>query len=109
MPPPTSCERTYKCSRSLYVFLGIQKKRLHSKFAARLFDDAKYRDPATAPAMFYRRAEHRALARSAAQEGAVLLKNAAPAPRGAASNCSDGHFLAGMDWGGVSTCYHGCT
>ena len=50
-----------------------------------------------------------ALARSAAQEGAVLLKNAAPAPRGAASNCSDGHFLAGMDWGGVSTCYHRST
>ena len=100
MPPPTSCAR--KCSRSLCDFLDLQKKRLRSKFAARLFDDAKYRDPATAPAMFYRRAEHRALARSAAQEGAVLLKNAVPAPRGAASNCSDGHFLAGMDWGGVS-------
>lgn len=72
---------------------------LRAKFAARLFDDAKYRDPALIH-QFMHNPRHRQLARSAAQEGSVLLKNAAPPLPHPRSNCSDGSFFSGMDWGG---------
>lgn len=48
---------------------------LRAKFAANLFDGAKYRDPEKV-SMFYRNEKHRALARDAAAQGSVLLKNA---------------------------------
>jgi hypothetical protein len=72
---------------------------LRAKFDARLFDDAKYRDPKMVTA-FVNNVEHRQLARSAATEGCILLKNVAPPPPPVASNCSAGHFLVGMDWKG---------
>jgi hypothetical protein len=71
---------------------------LRAKFAARLFD-APFRDPALIR-KFVQNPLHRQLARSAAQEGSVLLKNIAPPLPHAPSNCSDGSFFRGMDWAG---------
>ena len=73
---------------------------LRAKFAARLFDGGRYRDPAMVNA-FVNNEEHRALARSAATEGCILLKNVPPpAPPNTQSNCSAGVFNVGMDWEG---------
>eukprot|EP01046_Picozoa_sp_COSAG06_P028363 COSAG06_NODE_2548_length_6692_cov_35.291066_8_plen_107_part_00 len=64
---------------------------LRAKFAARLFDERRYRDTAADTiSKFVNNPEHLALARSAAHEGCVLLKNAAPPPPAVPSNCSDG-------------------
>ena len=72
---------------------------LRAKFAARLFDGAKYRDPSLI-GQFVHNVKHRQLARSAAHEGSVLLKNAAPPLPPVPSNCRS---VLGY-WVGVRAC-----
>ena len=71
---------------------------LRAKFAARLFDGAKYRDPALVR-KFVQNPQHRQLARPLRKKAASSEERGPPLQH-TPSNCSDGAFYTGMDWGG---------
>ena len=70
---------------------------LRAKFAARLFD-SPYRDPAMVSKVL-KSTDHRQLARQAATESAILLKNVGPPPPRVPCGCR-GNSSVGMDWEG---------